>query len=69
MASQHLNACSKHGDGGRLAHYAPRAVCRRLASRAGVVSVTAGTSQLGRQVSRRGLERSADDWHIGSNQS
>lgn len=69
MASQHLNACGKHGDGGRLAHYTPRAVCRRLASRAGVVSVTAGMSQLGREVSRRGLERSADDWHIGSYQS
>lgn len=64
MASQHLNACGKHGDSGRLAHYAPRAVCHRLASRARVVSVTAGTSQLGREVSRRGLESSEDDWHV-----
>lgn len=64
MARQHLNACGKHGDGGRLAHYAHRAVCRRLASRARVVSVTAGTNQLGREASRRGLERSVDDWHV-----
>lgn len=47
MASQHLNASGVQGDGGKLAHYAHRAVCRRSASWARVVSVTAGMSQLG----------------------
>lgn len=42
MASQHLNASGEQGDGGKLAHYAHRAVCRRSASWARVVSVTAG---------------------------